>query len=78
MQLVLCRRLGQHMPSLVSIHCWLLQADWLQGDENCYHHTVHRGPIVRIEKLVSMDLTVRQTRTGNHCTRTWTMIVGAM
>ena len=77
-QLELCRQLVQHMPSLVLIHCWLLQADWLQDDENCYHHRVHRGPIVRIEKLVNRDLTVRRIRTVNHCTRTWTMIVGAM
>ena len=78
MQLVLCRRPVLHMPSLVSIHYLLLQADWLQGDENCSHHTVRRGPIVRIEKLVNTDLTVRRTQTVNHYTRTLTMIVGAM
>ena len=78
MQLVLCMRLVQHMPSLVSIHYWLLQVDWWLDDENCFHHKVRRELIVRIGKLVNMDLTVRRIRTGNHCIRTWTMIVGAM
>ena len=78
MQLVPCRRLVLHMPSLVSIHYWLLLVDLWLDDENCFHHRVHRGPFVRIGKLVNMDLKARRILTGNHCIRTWTMIVGVM
>ena len=78
MLLVLCRQLVLHMPSLVSIHYWLLLVDLWPDDENCFHHRVRRGPFVRIGKLVNMDLKARQILTGNHCSRTWTMIVGVM